>query len=65
MSTEAARSFHRDLRRVIRDYVPKQVLIDGFWSSLKQRQKFVNSPDKGYRWGCWETVGIAHLSMRL
>ena len=53
MSTPEARALQRDVRRAIKDHIPRQITIDDFWIELKQtHQEFSKSSDNGYHFGC-------------
>ena len=43
MSVESARTLHEDLRHRIREYVPRQVMIDDFCIALTKERRFTAS----------------------
>ena len=64
MSTPEARALHRDVRRAIKECIPRQIMIDDFWIELKEKhQEFTKSSDTGQHFGClqaeyvnWEMI---------
>ena len=63
MNTPEARALHRDLRRAIKDYIPRQIMVDDFWIELKQKhQRIIKSSDSGYHFGCLQ-ADYASLDM--
>jgi hypothetical protein len=63
MSTPEARALHRDLRRAIKDYIPRQIMIDDFWIELQRKhQESTKSSDSGYHFGCLQ-ADYASLDM--